>query len=132
MILVGYDIQTIVIVTLSVSLAALVLVIAYRKLLNYLGKGTPDKRDFCVLYALESQPASGEVEFYFTCESPKSYNVTILDSEMQEYRKVSEGKAAAGGTIVRYDTRDLANGTYYYCLQTSNQKTIKKMVVDNR
>jgi hypothetical protein len=132
MVLIGYDIQTIVIATLSVSLVALVLVIAYRKLLAYLGKGTPDKRDFCVLYALESQPASGEVEFYFTCESPKSFSVSILDSEMQEYAKVREGEASIGGTIVRFDTRDLANGTYYYCLQTPNQKTMKKMVVNNR
>ncbi|MCR9173665.1 MAG: hypothetical protein NXI10_14280 [bacterium] len=131
MILRGYDIQTIIIATLCVSLAILILVIAYRKLLQYLGRGSVNKQDFCVLYPLEKDPASGEVEFYFTCEEPKEYSLEILDAEMQELAKVKEGNASPGGTIVRFDTTSLSNGAYYFCLKTANQKTMKKMNVLN-
>ncbi|GAB5418169.1 MAG: hypothetical protein Crog4KO_32490 [Crocinitomicaceae bacterium] len=131
MILLGYDITTIVIATLCVSLALLVLVIAYRKLLQYLGKGSINKQDFCVLYPLDEDPASGEVEFYFTCEEPKQFELMILDAEMQELKKVKDGDAKSGGTIVRFDTTSLSNGMYYFCLKTANQKTMKKMKVLN-
>ncbi|MDB3906442.1 hypothetical protein N9355_03120 [Crocinitomicaceae bacterium] len=131
MILRGYDIPTIIIATLCVSLAVLILVIAYKKLLQYLGRGSLNKQDFCVLFPLEKDPASGEVEFYFTCEESKQYSLEILDAEMQEFMKVKEGEASPGGTIVRFDTTSLSNGLYYFCLITSNQKTMKKMNVLN-
>ncbi len=131
MILRGYDIPTIIIATLIVSLSLLILVIAYRKLLQYLGRGSVNKQDFCVLYPLEKDPASGEVEFYFTCEETKQYSLEILDAEMQELKKVKEGEASPGGTIVRFDTTSLSNGLYFFCLKTSNQKTMKKMNVLN-
>jgi len=131
MLLVGYDIKTITIAVLCVTLSLLVLAIAYRKLLQYLGKGSLNKQDFCVLYPLEEEPSSGEVEFYFTCEQPKDYEITILDTEMQELKKVKASKASPGGNIVRFDTSSLSNGSYYYCLRTSNQKTMKKMRVAN-
>jgi hypothetical protein len=127
----GYDLPTIIIATLCVSLAILVIVIAYRKLLQYLGRGSVNKEDYCVLYPLEKDPASGKVEFYFTCEEAKQYSLEILDAEMQELAKVKEGEAHPGGTIVRFDTASLSNGLYFFCLKTSNQKTMKKMNVLN-
>jgi hypothetical protein len=132
MILLGYDIKTIAIATLFVTLAVLLLIIGYRKLLQYLGRGEVNKQDFCVLYPLEKDPIAGEVEFYFTCEEEKAYELVILDSEMQELKKVKEGVTPPGGTIVRFDTLSLSNGMYYFCLITANQKTMKKMNVLNR
>lgn len=129
--LAGYDFKSIALGVLTVSLGILVLVIAYRKLLQYLGRGAVNKQDFCVLYALEEDPVVGEVEFYFTCEIAKDYTLLILDSEMNELQVVKEGSATPGGTIVRFDTVQLSNGMYYYCLKTANQKTMKKMVVSN-
>jgi hypothetical protein len=131
MILLGYDIKTIAIATLFVTLAILLIVIGYKKLLQYLGRGAVNKEDFCVLYPLEKDPISGEAEFYFTCEQPKEYQLMILDSEMQELLIIKESESKIGGTIVRFDTTRLSNGLYYFCLKTSNQKTMKKMKVLN-
>lgn len=131
MILVGYNYTQIALGTLFVSLAVLVIVIAYKKLLQYLGRGSVNKEDFCVLYALEESPSKGEVEFYFTCEEPKEFTLWILDSDMEELKLVKEGNASAGGTIVRFQTEELSNGEYYFCLKTANQKTMKKMTVLN-
>lgn len=129
--LVGYDFKSIAIGTLITSLAILVIIIGYKKLLQYLGRGAINKQDFCVLYPLEEEPAKGEVQFYFTCEESKTYSIFILDSNMSELSLVKEGEATSGGTIVRFDTTTLSNGNYYYCLKTSNQKTMKKMRVSN-
>jgi len=131
MILAGYDYTQIAIGILCVSLALLVLVIAYRKLLQYLGKGAINKQDFCVLHPLEDTPSFKEVTFYFTCDEKKAYALWILDEEMNEKLLVKEGEASTGGNIVRFDTHTLSNGNYFYCLKTENQKTMKKMVVLN-
>lgn len=131
LVLVGYNVTQIALGVLFVSLAVLVIAIAYKKLLQYLGKGTPNKQDFCVLYALEESPSKGEVEFYFTCEENKDYAMWILDADMNDQVMVQEGHATPGGTIVRFDTSNVADGEYYFCLKTSNQKTMKKMQVFN-
>ena len=66
MILIGFSIEKVLLGVLFVSLALLVLIIAYRKLLAYLGKGSPAPKDYCVLYSIEQDPVVGEVEIYFT------------------------------------------------------------------
>lgn len=131
MILVGYSATDVLLGILYVSLALFVIVISYRKLLQYLGKGQPVKEDYCVLYSLETVPARGEVTFYFTADASKKYALKILDAEMNELSSVKEGECSAGGNIVRFDTTSLSNGEYYYSLQTNNQKTSKKMTVSN-
>ena len=132
MILAGFTFDsTTVIYTLCVTLGILVIAIGYRQLLKYLGKGTPPKEDYCVLYGLEKNPAQGELEFYFTSEIPKSVTLNILDEEMNFVKEVSTIDCHKGGNIIRYDSTEMANGNYFYCLQTDNQKTMKKMRIQN-
>ncbi len=129
--LVGYDFTQIALGILFVSLALLVIVIAYKKLLQYLGKGSVNKQDFCVLHPLDENPAKGTVQFYFTCEEPKNFALWILNANMEDQTLIKEGEASSGGTIVRFDTSTLSNGHYFFCLKTENQKTMKKMQVLN-
>jgi len=116
---------------LCVSLALLVLLIAYRKLLRYLGKGAPPKEDYCVLYSLENETASGEVQFYFTCESPKSIVLELLQEDMTLVLELANKTVDAGGHIIRFDTKTIGDGSYYYRLRTENQKTMKRIRVAN-
>lgn len=109
----------------------LVLAIAYRELLKYLGKGTPSKKDYCVLYGLEKNPSVGEVEIYFTSEEKKMVTINILDKDMNFLVEVKSFECSKGGNIVRYDSSQIADGDYFYCLETANQKTMKKMKVQN-
>ena len=131
MILMGYSIGKVLVGILCVSLAVLVLYIAYRKLLAYLGKGSPAPKDYCVLYSLEINPSKGEVEFYFTTVAPKRVSIEILNEDMSLNMVVSEKECDEGGHIIRFDTTSLSNGNYYYCLRSENQKTMKKMVIAN-
>ncbi|MCH2225125.1 MAG: hypothetical protein MK066_10185 [Crocinitomicaceae bacterium] len=117
---------------LIISLIILLLIIGYKKLLKYLGKGVPPKEDYCVLYPLEKDPVEGEIEFYFTSDKKKSFEITILNSKLEQVLQVvSKESCFIGGNIIRYDSSKLSNGQYFYCLKTPNQKTMKKMIVNN-
>lgn len=132
MILAGFTFDwTTVTYILCVTLGLLVIAIAYRQLLKYLGRGTPSKKDYCVLYSLEKNPAQGELEFYFTSEEPKSVTLNVLDADMNLVTEITTIDCHKGGNIVRYDSTQIANGNYFYCLQTENQKTMKKMRIQN-
>jgi len=131
MLLVGYSWFDVALGVLYVSLALIIVTIAYKKLLARLSRGSIDQEAFCVLFALEVDPASGELEFYFTTEQEKDVKLSILNENMDEIQTVVEKKATPGGNIVRFDSTSLSNGVYYYCLKTANQKTMKKLHVLN-
>lgn len=116
---------------LWVTLIILILIIAYRKLLRVLGKGNPSKEDYCVLYGLEQNPSKGEVEFYFTSDKTKLVKILILDLDFEEVIEVSAKECHIGGNIIRFDSSKVPNGNYFFCLKTDNQKTVKKMSVQN-
>lgn len=131
MILMTYSISKLLIGILLTSITLLILVIAYKKLLAYFGKGNPKKEDYCVLYSLEGDVASGEIEIYFTTEIPKSVTIELLNEDFSLNKEITQRDVTQGGHIVRFDSRVLENGHYYYCLRTDNQKTMKKMRVEN-
>jgi hypothetical protein len=117
---------------LCVSLAILLLLIGYRKLLAYFGRGGgPAKEDFCVLYSIEENPVIGEVSFYFTAHEPKEVAIQIFDENHDLVKEVSKSECTTGGNIIRFVSNELPNGNYYYGLITKNQKTVKKMRISN-
>lgn len=130
-ILMTYSITKVLLGILSVSLAILIIAIAYKKLLAHLGKGTPASKDYCVLYALEQNPVVKELEIYFTTVFPKHVSIEILNDDMSLMKVIAANDYEVGGHIVRYDSTLIPNGNYYYCLRTENQKTMKKMIVEN-
>ncbi len=125
-----FDWSTLLIV-LWISLGITVVIILYIRLLRRFQKGNPRKKDFCVLYGLEEDPAKGVIELFFSANEPRHYTMSILDPEMNPLQVVADQESYKGGNIIRFDTSKLPNGEYYYCLQTSNQKTMKKMSILN-
>ena len=116
---------------LWVSLSILILVIAYKLLLRFMNRDAVNQADFCELYSLEIEPASGVLPFYFTSEKVKNYRLLILDSGMNEILEIENKECKIGGNIIRFDSTELNNGAYFYCLKTENQKVVKKMQVMN-
>ncbi|MBX2949683.1 MAG: hypothetical protein KF704_10430 [Crocinitomicaceae bacterium] len=113
------------------TLAILVLVISYKKLLAYLGKGSLPKEKYCVLYSLETEPATGEIQFYFTSEEKKEVKLQLLDEQYNFLKEIYNKECRADGNIIPFNTTELSNGIYFYCLVTENQKTMKKMTIRN-
>lgn len=111
--------------------AVLFFTVAYKGLLRRFGKDIPPKENYAVLYGLEKQRITGEVEFYFTMEQAKKIIFNILDEEMNLQQTLVDRDYDSGGHIVRFDTTNLPNGIYFYCLQSENQKTMKRMVIQH-
>lgn len=124
--LVGMTWQSLLLGMLYVSLALLVIIIAYRKLLKYLGKGGPVKEKYMILYSVETDDDTGEFNFYFTTEEPKEYEFQLLNEEMEPVTVIAGGVASKGGNIVRMSPEQKTTNIAFYCLKTDNQKTMKR------
>lgn len=130
--LIGFSIGKTLVGILFVSLALLILYIAYKKLLQYLGKGSVVVDDYCILYPVETNPVQGELEIYFTTSKSKIVSIELLHNDFSLHTKIIENKTfEEGGHIVRFDTQTISNGMYCYALVTDNQKTIKKVEIQN-
>jgi hypothetical protein len=115
---------------LFISLLIVLAIILYRLLLRKLSKGKVDLDSFCTLYSLEKNPVSGEVEFYFV--SPDMIKIEF--SIWQDKEKVLELRNdyfKKGGHIIRFDSRTLSDGEYFFGLATSKQRTIKRFSIQN-
>ncbi|MES2555623.1 MAG: hypothetical protein V4604_05700 [Bacteroidota bacterium] len=112
-------------------MAVMVLYVAYRELLKRLGRGATVKEDYAVLFGLEKPQITGEVEFYFTINQPKHIIFTILDQQMKPLQTVTDQDYQSGGHILRFNTESLTNGLYFYCLESENQKTMKRMFIQH-
>jgi len=119
------------VIFMLVSITIIIAVLAYRKLLSNVRKGEMNLEKFCVLYSLEKNQQTGELEFYFTNEEPKHVTFEILSEKNEVIETLTDKEYKAGGHIVRYDSTRLKNGVYFYQLRTDNQKTAKKMLVEN-
>lgn len=117
--------------TLIALTAITMLYIAYKSVIKYFSKGTLKKEDYALLFDLENRAQSDEVEFYFTIEQNKKVVFSILNAKMEAIKVLQDKEFSSGGHIVRFDTKDLDSGTYFYCLETDNQKTMKKMFVQH-
>jgi len=131
MMILNFTAMEVVVGILIFTLALGVFAIAYKKLLAYLGKGAIPKEKYCVLYSLETEPASGNVQFYFTSELKREVKIQLLDGNYEFVKEIYNMECKADGNIVPFDTTTLENGTYFYSLVTENQKTMKKMTVLN-
>ena len=87
MVLVGYSWLDVVQGMAWTSLGVLLVVIIYRRILRSLNKGSIDKDDYCELYSLEIEPASGELPFYFTSAKEKPVTLLLLDADMNPVRR---------------------------------------------
>jgi hypothetical protein len=116
---------------LIVIVAVALLVVAYRTLLKRLQKGKVDQKKYALLFDLENNRVSGEVEFYFTVEENKPVRFVILDSNMQEIKEVVSKNFDKGGHIVRFDVSTLTPGVYFYSIVTDNQRSMKKIFVQH-
>ncbi|MFM8597175.1 MAG: hypothetical protein ACKOBN_08830 [Flavobacteriales bacterium] len=115
---------------LFVSFLILLAVIAYKRLLKRFQKGQIVHKDYCELYNLDQDPASGELAFYFVC--PEAQNVQFgIWQNRQLLHELANQHFEKGGHILRFDSTALENGVYYYGIITSDQETTKRMQVQN-
>lgn len=113
-----------------ITLGILVVIILYRFLLKRLSRGRVRQEEYCVLYSLETNPASGEIEFYFVTPAARviTFSIWKLDEKVRE---LASKEFSKGGHIIRFNSNELENGEYFFGIETSNQKTIKRFEIRN-
>lgn len=117
--------------TLLVSIAILLLVILYRKMLSNMGKGQVDKAKYANLYPIQRQPAHGDVELFYELEENKEVEIMLLNMAMEEIKSLDKRAAKKGGNKVMFDTTLVENGRYFFELRSNNQKTAKTLIIKN-
>ncbi len=116
---------------LTISLAVLILIIAYRKFIGYLGKGEVSQEEYAILYSIEIQPSKGVIDFYYELEVPKEVSLFLLDSNMLDFKLIDHRLGHIGGNKISFDTVEISNGDYFFELRTDIQKTAKKIRIEN-
>lgn len=110
---------------------SLILYLLYKTFIKRMSKGTIDQTKYARLFELEYATSTGIVEFYFTIEEPKKVKFSILTQGLEEMEVLKDESVKSGGHIVRFDSMKLQNGTYFYCLETENQKTMKRLRIQH-
>lgn len=120
-----------VVIYMFVSIVLIIGLLVYRNLLRKIKKEGVDLVDYCVLYSFEKDIQTGELEFYFTNEKKKTVLFQILSESHEVLHTLTENEFSPGGHILRFDSKLLMDGVYYYQLKTNNQETKKRMTISN-
>lgn len=120
-----------VVIYMFVSIILIIGLLVYRNLLRKIKKEGVNLQDYCVLYSFEKDVQTGELEFYFTNEKKKTVVFQILSESLEVLHTLTNKEFNPGGHILRFDSKLLNNGLYYYQLKTENQETKKRMIVSN-
>jgi hypothetical protein len=115
---------------LFVSFLILLAVIAYKRLLKRFQKGQVVHKDNCELYNLDQEPEAGELSFYFVCPAPQKVQFAIW-KDRNLIHELANQEFDKGGHLIRFDSKQLSNGVYYYGIVTADQETTKRMQVLN-
>lgn len=127
MLLVGLTWKTTILGFLYVSLAILVLVIAYRKLLKYLGKGKEPSKSFLEVHSPEIDNKKKQTTFYIVATETQKYKLSLLNINHDYIELIKEGEAQVGGNIIRFDHANVTPGKYFFEVTTEDQKTTKRI-----
>jgi len=113
-----------------VTLGILGAFVLYKLMLRRMSKGAINQAAFCTLYSLDKNPVKDEVEFYFITPTTMQVAFCIwkLEDQIVEIRSEEFSK---GGHIVRFDTKSISDGEYFFGIKTTEQKTIKRFRIQN-
>lgn len=111
------------------SLFVILVLIGYRMLLRRFKQNIISKEDFVSLYPVQN--GSGEIQFLFEAIKPGSGTLKLFPKDGGEEIVLFDGEYTAGNTIIRFDTRKLSNGPYFYELKTEFQKSSKLLEIRN-
>ena len=120
-----------VVIYMFVSIVLIIGLLVYRNLIRKIKKEGVNLVDYCVLYSFEKDIQTGDLDFYFTNDKKKTVLFQILSETNEVLHTLSEKEYNPGGHILRFDSKLLQNGVYFYQLKTENQETKKRMIISN-
>lgn len=120
---------------ISFLVAAYLLYIAYKKIMNLIATGKVKKVTvkYAELFDVNPPYAKGEIQFGFKLPEKMNIDFKIVNREDEVIKELKKGELEAGVYPVIFDTQSLEDGEYFYQIITDVQKTSKKFyIVNNR
>lgn len=118
---------------ISVLVALYLLLIAYRKLVIFYGRGK--KKRITAIYAdiFELKPpyAKGTVQFGFELKEATKVKFSIVDTNDNEIHVLCNDELEKGVHPFLFDSTNYLNGLYYYQYRSDLQRVAKKFIIEN-
>lgn len=119
---------------ISFLVAAYLLYIAYKKVLNLIATGKVKKVTvkYAELFDVNPPYAKGEIQFGFKLPEKMEVKFRIVNRDDDLIKDLKNGELQEGIYPILFDTNSIADGEYYYQIITDVQKTSKKFFVVNK
>jgi len=118
----------------SFLVAAYLLYVAYKKVLNLIATGKVKKVTvkYAELFDVNPPYAKGEIQFGFQLPEKMDVQFRIVNRDDDLIKELKNGELEEGVYPILFDTNSVADGEYYYQIITNSQKTSKKFFVVNK
>jgi hypothetical protein len=119
---------------ISFLVAAYLLYVAYKKVLNLISTGKVKKVTvkYAELFDVNPPYAKGEIQFGFKLPEKMEVKFRIVNRDDDLIKELKNGELEEGVYPVLFDTSSIVDGEYYYQIITDFQKTSKKFFVVNK
>lgn len=119
---------------ISFLVAAYLLYVAYKKVLNLIATGKVKKVTvkYAELFDVNPPYAKGEIQFGFKLPEKMEVEFRIVNRDDDLIKELKKGELEEGVYPILFDTNSIADGEYYYQIITDVQKTSKKFFVVNK
>jgi|TARA_B110000495_G_scaffold202715_1_gene223645 hypothetical protein len=119
---------------ISFLVAAYLLYVAYKKVLNLIATGKVKKVTvkYAELFDVNPPYAKGEIQFGFKLPEKMEVKFRIVNRDDDLIKELKKGELEEGVYPILFDTNSIADGEYYYQIITDVQKTSKKFFVVNK
>ena len=119
---------------ISFLVAAYLLYVAYKKVLNLIatGKVKTVTVKYAELFDVNPPYAKGEIQFGFKLPEKMEVKFRIVNRDDDLIKDLKKGELEEGVYPILFDTNSIADGEYYYQIITDVQKTSKKFFVVNK
>ena len=119
---------------ISFLVAAYLLYVAYKKVLNLIATGKVKRVTvkYAELFDVNPPYAKGEIQFGFKLPEKMEVRFRIVNRDDELIKDLKNGELEEGVYPILFDTNSIADGEYYYQIITDVQKTSKKFFVVNK
>lgn len=129
------NVQKTVLIVGWLAFALLVLFIIYRTIIRKFKQKEKERKLFKELYIelhpIEKNPAAGIVPIYIESHSQLEVQLRVFSHDLKVDRIIETRKLKKGGNVISFDTLQFENGIYFFEAITHNQKTRKKIAIQN-
>ena len=119
---------------ISFLVAAYLLYVTYKKVLNLIATGKVKKVTvkYAELFDVNPPYAKGEIQFGFKLPEKMEVKFRIVNRDDDLIKELKNGELEEGVYPILFDTNSIVDGEYYYQIITDFQKTTKKFFVVNK